>query len=48
MAVRGGYTPDETHSITMPIHQTTAYQFNTAEQGAALFDLQESVIFTQD
>ncbi|MEI6188439.1 MAG: O-acetylhomoserine aminocarboxypropyltransferase/cysteine synthase [Alphaproteobacteria bacterium] len=42
VAVRGGYTPDETRAITMPIHQTTAYQFNTAEQGAALFDLQES------
>ncbi|WP_281178909.1 hypothetical protein [endosymbiont 'TC1' of Trimyema compressum] len=37
MAVRGGYTPDETRSITMPIHQTTAYQFNTAEQGGRLY-----------
>ena len=41
LAVRGAYEIDEQRSITLPIHTTSAYEFNTTEQAAALFDLEE-------
>lgn len=40
-ALHGGYEPDsETKSVAVPIYQTAAYAFDSAEHGAALFDLE--------
>ena len=39
IALHHGYTPDEQHSVAVPIHQTTAYSFDSAQHGADLFDL---------
>lgn len=41
LQVHAGYTPDETHSRAVPLHQTTAYSFDSAEHGANLFALKE-------
>ena len=40
-AVQGGYSPDQTGSRTLPIYQTTAYEFQSADHAASLFDLKE-------
>jgi O-acetylhomoserine (thiol)-lyase len=41
IAVQGGYTPDPTtHAVAVPIYQTVAYAFDSAEHGAALFNLE--------
>lgn len=40
IAVHGGYTPDPTtKSVAVPIYQTVAYAFDSAQHGADLFDL---------
>lgn len=40
VAVHGGYTPDPvTKSVAVPIYQTVAYAFDSAQHGADLFDL---------
>src|SRR5690554_5308623 len=40
IAVHGGYTPDPTtRSVAVPIYQTVAYAFDSAQHGADLFDL---------
>jgi O-acetylhomoserine (thiol)-lyase len=40
IAVHGGYSPDPTtKSVAVPIYQTTAYAFDSAQHGADLFDL---------
>lgn len=39
--VHAGYTPEQTHSRTVPIYQTTAYTFESAEHGSNLFALKE-------
>lgn len=40
LAVHAGYTPDPvTKSVTVPIYQTVAYAFDSAQHGADLFDL---------
>ena len=40
IAVHGGYTPDPTtKAVAVPIYQTTAYAFDSAQHGADLFDL---------
>lgn len=41
IAVRGEYESDEQRSITLPIHTTSAYRFDSTDQAAALFDLEE-------
>lgn len=41
IAVQGGYSPDSTGSRTVPIYQTTAYEFKDADHAARLFDLKE-------
>ncbi len=41
LQVHAGYTPDHTHSRTVPLYQTTSYVFDNAEHGARLFALQE-------
>ena len=41
IAVHGGYDPDPTtRSAAVPIYQTAAYTFDSAEHGAALFNLE--------
>ncbi|MFZ5967201.1 MAG: O-acetylhomoserine aminocarboxypropyltransferase/cysteine synthase family protein [Bacillota bacterium] len=42
LAVQGGYSPDATGSRTLPLYQTTAYQFKDADHAASLFDLKEA------
>ncbi len=40
LAVHAGYTPEPTtHSVAVPIYQTVAYSFDSAQHGADLFDL---------
>lgn len=39
-SVHGGYTPEPTtHAVAVPIYQTVAYAFDSAQHGADLFDL---------
>jgi O-acetylhomoserine (thiol)-lyase len=41
IAVHGGFSHDpSTHAVVPPIHQTVAYEFDSADHGAALFDLE--------
>jgi O-acetylhomoserine (thiol)-lyase len=41
IAVHGGYDPDPTtRAVAVPIYQTVAYAFDSAEHGAALFNLE--------
>ncbi len=42
LAVQGGYSPDDTGSRTLPIYQTTAYEFQDADHASRLFDLKEA------
>ncbi len=40
IAVHGGYSPDPTtKAVAVPIYQTVAYAFDSAQHGADLFDL---------
>jgi O-acetylhomoserine (thiol)-lyase len=41
LAVHGGFAEDPaTHAVAVPIYQTAAYAFDSADHGAALFDLE--------
>jgi O-acetylhomoserine (thiol)-lyase len=41
IAIHSGYAPDPTtHAVAVPIYQTVAYAFDSAEHGAALFNLE--------
>ncbi len=41
IAIHGGYASDpSTRAAAVPIYQTVAYEFDSAEQGAALFNLE--------
>src|SRR5271168_3614373 len=41
IALHGGYSPDsQTNSVAVPIYQTVAYAFDSADHGAALFNLE--------
>jgi O-acetylhomoserine (thiol)-lyase len=41
IAIHGGYEPDPTtKAVAVPIYQTVAYAFDSADHGAALFDLE--------
>ena len=41
MAVHGGYDTDPTtKAVAVPIYQTVAYEFDSADHGAALFNLE--------
>ena len=41
IAIHGGYDGDPTtHACAVPIYQTVAFEFDSAEHGAALFDLE--------
>src|ERR1700734_3756527 len=40
IAVHGGYSPDPaTKAVAVPLYQTVAYAFDSAQHGADLFDL---------
>lgn len=40
IAIHGGFAGDpETHSVAVPIYQTTSYYFDNTQHGADLFDL---------
>src|SRR5258707_14352094 len=42
IAIHAGYEPEATtHAVAVPIYQTGAYQFDSADHGAALFNLEE-------
>src|ERR1700688_4840708 len=41
IAIHAGYDPDPTtKSVAVPIYQTVAYAFDSADHGAALFNLE--------
>ena len=41
IAIHGGYQPDPTtKAVAVPIYQTVAYAFDSADHGAALFNLE--------
>src|SRR5271168_1252078 len=41
LAIHGGYETDPTtKSVAVPIYQTVAYEFDSADHGAALFNLE--------
>src|SRR6201995_979679 len=41
IAIHAGYDPDPTtKSVAVPIYQTVAYSFDSADHGAALFNLE--------
>lgn len=41
IAIHGGYEPDpSTKAVAVPIYETVAYAFDSADHGAALFDLE--------
>lgn len=41
IAIHAGYEPEATtHAVAVPIYQTAAYAFDSADHGAALFNLQ--------
>lgn len=39
IALHHGYHPDNQNAVAVPIHQTTAFAFDSAQHGADLFDL---------
>jgi len=41
IAIHGGYVPDGTRAVAVPIYQTVAHDFIDADHAAALFDLEE-------
>ena len=41
IAIHAGFSSDPaTHAVAVPIYQTAAYAFDSAEHGAALFNLE--------
>ena len=41
LAIHGGYETDPTtKAVAVPIYQTVAYEFDSADHGAALFNLE--------
>jgi O-acetylhomoserine (thiol)-lyase len=40
LAIHGGYTPDSTHAVAVPIYQTVAHDFDDADQAGAIMDLE--------
>jgi len=39
IALHGGYTPDSTKAVAVPIYQTVAHEFDDADHAAAVFDM---------
>lgn len=42
LCIHGGYQRDDTKAITLPIYQSTAFAFDSADHGAGLFDLKQA------
>ncbi len=40
VAIHGGYTPDSTRAVAVPIYQTIAHEFDDAAYAGAVFDLE--------
>jgi O-acetylhomoserine (thiol)-lyase len=40
VAIHGGYSPDTTRAVAVPIYQTIAHDFEDAEHAGAVFDLE--------
>ena len=40
MAIHGGYAPETTHAVAVPIYQTIAHEFDDAAHAGAVFDLE--------
>ena len=40
IAIHGGYAPDSTRAVAVPIYQTVAHDFENAEHAGAVFDLE--------
>ncbi len=40
VAIHGGYEPDTTRAVAVPIYQTIAHEFDTAAHAGAVFDLE--------
>ena len=40
VAIHGGYTPDTTRAVAVPIYQTIAHEFDDAAHAGAVFDLE--------
>ena len=42
LAIHGGYTPDSTRAVAVPIYQTVAHDFIDADHAGAIMDLEET------
>ena len=40
VAIHGGYTPDTTRAVAVPVYQTIAHEFEDAAHAGAVFDLE--------
>jgi O-acetylhomoserine (thiol)-lyase len=40
LAIHGGYTPDSTRAVAVPIYQTVAHEFTDADHAGAIMDLE--------
>jgi O-acetylhomoserine (thiol)-lyase len=40
LAIHGGYVPDATHAVAVPIYQTVAHEFIDADHAGAIMDLE--------
>jgi O-acetylhomoserine (thiol)-lyase len=40
LAIHGGYVPDNTHAVAVPIYQTVAHEFIDADHAGAIMDLE--------
>ncbi|MBV9309455.1 MAG: aminotransferase class V-fold PLP-dependent enzyme, partial [Solirubrobacterales bacterium] len=40
LAIHGGYTPDSTRSVAVPVYQTVAHDFRDADHAGAIMDLE--------
>lgn len=41
IAIHGGYTPDSTRAVAVPVYQTVTHDFRDAAHAGAVFDLEE-------
>ena len=41
IAIHGGYTPDSTRAVAVPVYQTVTHDFENAAHAGAVFDLDE-------
>jgi len=42
IALHGGYSPDSTRAVAVPVYQTVAHEFRDAAHAGAVFDLEEA------